>query len=92
MLYYLSRKNLPESEKELLKAVAILPDYPVARLNLAALYHLEGNAEKSLDCLRKALAVSVANGEREQFLQRVRMTREQQEIEVPENFSLQAVQ
>jgi len=84
--HYLAHENLKEAERVFLHAIVILPDYPVAMLNLACLYHAMGQTEKSLLYVNRGLIASQANGQEAEFIQRVRMTHEQNEIDLPPNF------
>ena len=68
---YMRRLDFKNAERAFLKSIALLPDSSIAMINLASIYQLEGQTERSRDYLRRALEVSTINGDQKQLQERL---------------------
>ncbi len=84
--YYLPHQDAKGAKNAFLKAIQAMPDSSITMLNLAALYHAEGQSEKSLAYVALGFQVSAANEDQTAFIQRLRAMQDRRDIELPDNF------
>ena len=65
------RGDFKNAERTLLRAIKIMPDSPIAMVNLASIYRLQGQDAKSKEYIQRALYVSGVNGDREALQSRL---------------------
>jgi hypothetical protein len=68
---YFSRKDYSNAEQAFMKAAQSLRTSPVPLLNLASLYHREGQSRKALDFLNQGLAVISSNGNGKKYFGKI---------------------
>jgi Tfp pilus assembly protein PilF len=68
----MKRNDFKNAERAFLKSIEQMPDSPSAMVNLASLYRLEGQTQRSNLYIRRALDVSAANGDQEALKERLR--------------------
>lgn len=66
-LYY-ARHDYPAAERAFKRAAELLPDNPVPRLNLATLYHSQGQRALAMQRLQESLNLITDNGEGARYL------------------------
>lgn len=59
---YFFRHEDQKAEREFLEAATLLPDSPLPLTNLASLYHRQGDTQRAVETLNKAIAIIEANG------------------------------
>jgi len=73
---YMKRMDLRDAEGAFRKTIEVLPDFPDAMLNLATVYRMAGQTERSEEYVQRALEVSEVNGERDPYSQKIAKLRQ----------------